>query len=88
MTYGEYRVTGRREYRGHKPGAKFEAALDRNAEQRAIDRGDIRLLRRFVPDLEPGSYTLPDPWPPGDPDIPSVPSEAPDGASSIEGGGG
>lgn len=87
MTYGEYLVTGKREYRGHVPGSTFEAALDRNAEQRAINRGDIRLLRRFTPDLEPGSYTLPDPWPPGQP-IQPVSTEAPRGASLIEGGGG
>jgi hypothetical protein len=85
--YGEYLVTGRREYRGHKPGTTFEAALDSGAASRAIARGDIRLLRDFTPDLEPGSYVLPDPWPPGRPSSP-LPTEAPEGASLIEGGGG
>lgn len=88
MTYGVYQVTGRREYRGHKPGSTFEAALDRSAEERAIGRGDIRLIRRFTPDLAPGSYRLPDPWPPGQPSVPSASTGAPDGAPSIEGGGG
>jgi len=79
--YGEYQVTGRREYRGHKPGEKFEAALDRNAEARAVARGDIVLLRRVTPDLPPGRFRLPE-------SISSVPTGAPRGASSIEGGGG
>jgi hypothetical protein len=85
--YGEYEVTGRREYRGHKPGTRFEANLERAAEQRAVDRGDIRLLRRFTPDLEDGSWTLPDPWPPGRPTVPPAPTETPHGVSLIEGGG-
>lgn len=59
---GEYEVTGRREYRGHPTGETFMARLNPGAEQRAIARGDIRLLRRVEPLLEPGSYDLPPGW--------------------------
>lgn len=85
--YGVYEVTGKREYRGHKPGTVFEAALDAPAAQRAINRGDIRLLREFIPDLVEGSYRLPDPWPPGQPTVPPAATETPNGVSLIEGGG-
>jgi len=79
VTHGRYVVSGRREYRGHQPGSTFEAQLDPNVEQRAITRGDITLLARVTPGLEPGSYTLPDGWPerPAEP----LTSEAPEGAS-------
>lgn len=69
--YGVYLVTGKREYRGHEPGTRFEAAIEPAVEARAIGRGDIVLLRRVVPDLQPGSYRLPDNWPP--PDTPVEP---------------
>jgi hypothetical protein len=59
---GEYRVVGKREYRGHSPGSVFEARLDRGAEARAIARGDIKLLRVITPEVQPGSWTLPDGW--------------------------
>lgn len=62
--YGEYLVTGTRRYRGHEPGTTFEAILEPGPEGRAFQRGDIKLLRRFTPTLEPGSYLLPDDWPP------------------------
>lgn len=62
MKTGEYEVTGKREYRGHKPGQTFEARLDRGAEHRAIQRGDIRLVRIITPEVQPDSYTLPDGW--------------------------
>jgi hypothetical protein len=61
--YGEYLVTGRREYRGHKPGCTFTARLDRRAEQRAMGRGDIRLIQRVEP--RPGPHTFPTGWPRG-----------------------
>ncbi len=64
MTHGRYLVTGSREYRGHKPGATFEAALEPGPERRAIERGAIQLLERVTPSIEPGSYQLPEPWPP------------------------
>lgn len=79
--YGVYQVTGRRKYRGHDPGTTFEAALDPAVEQRALARRDIRLLRRVVPALEPGSYTLPAGWPPDGAAQPLT--EAPQGASSM-----
>lgn len=62
--YGVYRVTGKRQYRGHDPGTVFEAFIDPPVEQRAVDRGDIRVLRRVTPDLTPGSFVLSDNWPP------------------------
>jgi hypothetical protein len=61
-THGEYEVTGKREYRGNAPGTTFVAKLDRNAEIRAVNRGDIILLRRIAPNLERNSYTLPLGW--------------------------
>jgi hypothetical protein len=63
-THGQYKVVGKREYRGHQPGTTFDAVLDRNAERRAIVRGDIRLLDRYVPSLAPGSWTFPQDWDP------------------------
>jgi hypothetical protein len=60
---GRYRVSGRRGYRGHLPGAVFEAYLDPRAEARAIGRGSITLLERIPADLPPGSYRLPTGWP-------------------------
>ena len=59
---GEYEVTGRREYRGHPPGEIFEARIPRAAESRAVARGDIRLLRVVEPQIQSGSYRLPDGW--------------------------
>lgn len=80
MSYGEYLVTGRRQYRGHDPGTTFEAILDAGAEARAIARGDITLLRRVTPSLVPGSYR----FAPGWLDRPEHEStEAPTGASLV-----
>jgi hypothetical protein len=62
-TLGRYEVCGRRIYRGHPPGAVFEAKLDPAAEARAIRRGSIRLLERLTADLPPGKYRLPLGWP-------------------------
>ena len=59
---GEYRVTGTREYRGHKPGEVFEQNIPAGAEQRAVARGDIEVLRRVEAALQPGSFRLPDGW--------------------------
>jgi len=83
--FGEYEVLGTREYRGHKPGETFEARLDKLAEERAIARGSIRLLRRIVPGVQPGSFTFPDGWLPDS--STDVQPEAPQGASFIGGGG-
>ena len=62
MTLAEYEVTGKREYRGHAPGEVFEARIPEGAASRAIARGDIRLLRDIAPELQPGSWELPDGW--------------------------
>jgi hypothetical protein len=59
-----YLVTGKRQYRWHKPGSIFEARLDPNAEERAIERGSIRVIDSIQPELENGSYALPpEDWP-------------------------
>jgi hypothetical protein len=79
VSFGEYLVTGLRPYRGHEPGTTFEAQLDRNAEARAIRRGDIRLLRWVEPDIPPGAAVLPDGWT-------AAHNEAPEGASVVGGG--
>ncbi len=63
MTHKRYLVTGKRQYRWHKPGATFEAQLDPLAEQRAIERGSIRVLEIVKPGLMNGSYHLPQDWP-------------------------
>lgn len=78
-TFGVYKVTGSRPYRGHEPGTVFEACLAPGPEQRAICRGDITLLERVTPDLAPGSYRLPPDWPGPVTDN----TEAPEGASRI-----
>jgi hypothetical protein len=77
--YGVYLVTGKREYRGHAPGTVFEAVLDPGPVRRAIDRGDIKLLRYVTPSLAPGSYRLPPDW--LEPEAASI--EAPSGASLV-----
>ena len=81
--YGVYRVTGRRQYRGHEPGTTFEAILDRGAEHRAIARGDIELIRHVQPGLAPGSYRLPPDWL----EPATANHEAPSGASLVSKGG-
>lgn len=82
--WGEYQVVGSREFRGHSRGTIFEARLDPAHEARAIKRGDITLLRRVDLSVRNGSYRLPDGWlsPAA-----SENTEAPMGASFIEGGG-
>ena len=78
--FGLYLVTGKREYRGHEHGSEFEARLDRNAERRAVARGDIVLLREVIPELQPGSFIFPHGW------LASHPiNRAPRGASLLEG---
>lgn len=62
MTGGVYLVCSNRNYRGHQAGATFQACLDPNAERRAIARGDIRLIERITPSLQPGSFHLPPGW--------------------------
>ena len=62
MNGGLYKVVSTRRYRGHRPGDLFEACLDNRAEARAIGRGDIVLIRRITPTVQPGSYRLPRDW--------------------------
>lgn len=62
MTHGLYRVVGKREYRGHEPGEEFEARLERNAEKRAVMRGDLQILGYVLPELPRGSYEFPQGW--------------------------
>lgn len=57
-----YEVTARRRFRGHPPGTRFEATLAAAVEQRALARGDIRVVDDTPPTLRPGSYRLPDGW--------------------------
>lgn len=59
---GVYLVSGRRVFRGHKPGVTFEATFDAAAERRGLLRGDITLLERTTPAIQPGSLTLPPGW--------------------------
>jgi hypothetical protein len=84
--YAEYEVVGRRIYRGHHPGSRFDAALDPGAEQRAVDRGDIRVVRRVTPALQPGSYTFPPGWQPAGTRIARPPRAARKAALPLEGG--
>jgi len=60
-THGLWEVSGRRVYRGHKPGELFEASLPQAASARAVQRGDIRLLEEFVPCV-PEDHRLPEGW--------------------------
>lgn len=80
-TFGVYKVTGRRPYRGHEPGTVFEACLAPGPEQRAVARGDITLIERVTPDLVEGSYRLPPDW--LKPATEETTTEAPTGASLI-----
>ncbi len=80
-----YEVIGHRAYRGHDRGTRFEANLDPAAEKRAIARGDIRVVERREPTLEPGSYSLPKDWPLGEAD--AGPNEAARAASLTSEGG-
>ncbi len=63
MTHKRYLVTGKRKYRWHDPGTTFEAILDPDAEARAIERGSIQVVEVVQPELENGSYALPEDWP-------------------------
>lgn len=81
--HGLYVVTGRRRYRGHEPGEEFEAYIAPNAERRAVDRGDIQLLRRITPGIQPGSYRLPPGWGQSS----TQTTEAPEGAFFMPKGG-
>ena len=53
-----YTVTGRTPYRGHNPGAEFEATLERKAEARALARNSIALVETSTPRIT-GQTTMP-----------------------------
>jgi hypothetical protein len=57
-----YQVLRHNGYRGHRRGTEFTARLGRASEQRALVRGDIRILTPNTPAIQPGSYTLPASW--------------------------
>jgi hypothetical protein len=65
--HARYRVIGKRAYRDHPPGTTFDARLDRHAEHRAIQRGDIVFVRVVHPELQDGSFTFPHGWLAGHP---------------------
>lgn len=85
MTHKRYLVTGKRRYRDHEPGDVFEARLDPSAEQRAVERGSIKVLAIVEPELTKGSYRLPPDWPLLAAD--AAHTEAPQGASFVSEGG-
>lgn len=57
-----YKVTGRLPYRDHKPGVTFEAMLEPDEEIRALERGNVIIVKVSRPGLVDGSWTLPDGW--------------------------
>ena len=60
--HGRYRVVGKREYMGVKPGREFVAQIPSAMEQRAITRGDIVKLESVVPAIDPARATFPKGW--------------------------
>lgn len=84
MTHALFEVSGRRQYRGHAPGTRFEARIEA-AIQRALDRGDVLLVEMVTPEVPPG-YWLPTDWPPPGADA-AAHTEAPKGASLVSEGG-
>lgn len=60
-TFGHWRVTGKRAYRGIEPGESFDARIANTVAARAIARGDIVLIEEFVP-RPPDNYALPEGW--------------------------
>ena len=47
-----YRVVGPAAFRGHQAGEKFDADLDPAQEQRALERGSIKVVKRNPKDQE------------------------------------
>ena len=62
MKLCEYQVVGDRAYDGHEPGEVFEERAGRGMDTRAVARGAIRLVRVVEPEIQPGSYRLPEGW--------------------------
>jgi hypothetical protein len=84
MTHGLFLVLGTRQYRGHRPGERFEARLD-PALERGIARGNVQLLEMIDPSIREGESRLPEDWPPRAADAANT--EAPKGASLVSEGG-
>jgi hypothetical protein len=82
VTHGLYRVSGKREFRGHRRGETFIARIEPTIEGRLRALGHIELIERVTPALAPGTYRLPPGWTESSTHQP----EAPRGASLIEGG--
>lgn len=57
-----YEVCGDKAYYDNPPGSRFESRQGRGVDARAVARGAIRLIRVITPELQPGSYRLPDGW--------------------------
>jgi len=47
-----YLVTGPTAYAGHQPGEEFTATLDPGAERRALERGNIEIVKKAKPKQE------------------------------------
>jgi hypothetical protein len=60
--FSQYEVIRQTGYAGFPPGEVFEAVLDKAAEARALERGDIRVLQQTTTAIPAGSYRLPDGW--------------------------
>lgn len=60
--FSKYEVTRATGYAGFAPGSVFEAVLKKQAEARALQRGDIRLIERSTPPLQPANYAMPAGW--------------------------
>lgn len=82
MSHGLYRVSGKREFRGHGRGTTFVARIEPTIEARLRALKIIELIERVEPALPPGAYRLPPGWTESSTQQP----EAPRGASVIEGG--
>ena len=59
---GRYLVSGRLGFRGHRPGATFEACLNPALEARAVHRGNITLLERITLTVHKLPHELPQGW--------------------------
>ena len=85
MKYLLLEVTGRREYRGHKPGDRFVTNVD-PALERGIARGNVRVIAEVDASLADRDYGLPDDWPPSAANT-QANHEAPEGAFFVGEGG-
>ena len=61
MNLAEYQV-GDKPYFDHQPGELFQEREGRGVDRRAVARGAIRFVRVVTPEIQPGSYSLPEGW--------------------------